>query len=107
VSGRLRPRLKRFCFGLGAGAVALVVSYLLRSLVGGAFLPELAVNALVTHTPGTVESVLVTNLQSLAKYSAFIGAILINLLLYGLLAYFLTGIKNRGGYAERVPLYSL
>jgi DMSO/TMAO reductase YedYZ molybdopterin-dependent catalytic subunit len=92
---------------VAAGAASLGVSYLFRSLVGGVFLPELAVNALVTHTPGTVESVLVTNLQSLAKYSAFAGAISVNLLLYGFLAYFLTGIKNRGGYAERVPLYSL
>jgi len=92
---------------MGAGAVALAASYLIRYSLGGVFLPELAVNALVTQTPGTVESVLVTNLQSLAKYSAFTGAIAINLLLYGFLAYFMTAVGRRTSYADRVPIYSL
>lgn len=105
--GILRPRLRRFLLGMGAGAAALAISYTIRYSIAGVFLPELAVNALVSHTPGAVESVLVTNLQSFAKYSAFTGAIVINLLLYGLLAYFMTGVGRRASYADRVPIYSL
>ncbi len=92
---------------MGAGVVALAVSFVIRYLFGGVFLPEVAVNALVSQTPGTVESLLVTNLKSLAKYSAFAGAIAINIVLYGLLADALTGIGKRKSYADRVPLYSL
>ena len=79
---------------MGAGAVALGISFLVRIFFGGVFLPELAVGALVTQTPGSVESVLVTNLQYIAKYSALTGAIGVNLLLYGLLAYLLSGVSG-------------
>jgi DMSO/TMAO reductase YedYZ molybdopterin-dependent catalytic subunit len=102
----LRPRLRRFLLGMGAGAVALGISFLIRVLFGGVFLPEIAVGALVTNTPGTVESVLVTNLQSLAKYSALTGAILINLVLYGLLAYLLSGVSGRKEYGDRISIYT-
>src|SRR2546426_7684994 len=102
----LKPGLRRFLLGLGAGAVAVALSFALRYLFGGVFLPEVAVNALVSQTPGSVESVLVINLQSLAKYSAFAGAITINIILYGLLAFFLTGLGNRK-YADRVLRYSV
>ena len=73
---------------------------------GGVFLPEVAVGALVTNTPGSVESVLVTNLQSLAKYSAFTAAIAINVLLYGALASLLSGVSGRRDYADRVSIYT-
>jgi DMSO/TMAO reductase YedYZ molybdopterin-dependent catalytic subunit len=102
----LRPRLKRFLLGTGAGAVAIGLSFLIRVFFGGVFLPEIAVGALVTNTPGTVESVLVTNLQYIAKYSALTGAIAINLLLYGLLASLLSGVSGRKEYGDRVSIYT-
>jgi len=91
---------------VAAGAVALSISFVIRAFFGGVFLPELAVGALVTQTPGSVESVLVVNLQYLAKYSAFAGAIAINLLLYGLLAFLLSGVSGRRQSGDRVSIYT-
>jgi DMSO/TMAO reductase YedYZ molybdopterin-dependent catalytic subunit len=102
----LRPRLRRFLLGMGAGAIALGISFIVRTYFGGVFLPEIAVGALVTNTPGSVESVFVTNLQSLAKYSAFTTAIAINILLYGALASLLSGVSGRRDYADRVSIYT-
>jgi DMSO/TMAO reductase YedYZ molybdopterin-dependent catalytic subunit len=91
---------------MGAGAAALGLSFLIRVFFGGVFLPEVAVGALVTQTPGSVESVFVTNLQSIAKYSALTGAIVINVLLYGLLASLLSGFIGRKQYGDRVSIYT-
>ncbi len=102
----MKARLRRFLTGMGAGAVAVLVSFVIRVYFGGIFLPEVAVGALVTNTPGSVESVLVTNLQYLAKYSALAGAIAINLLLYGALASLLSGVSGRKEYGDRVSIYT-
>jgi DMSO/TMAO reductase YedYZ molybdopterin-dependent catalytic subunit len=102
----VRPRLRRLLLGMAAGAVALAVSLSMRFFFGGVFLPEIAVGVLVTNTPGTVESVLVTNLQYLAKYSALTGAVAVNLLLYGVIAYLLSGVSARQAYGDRVTVYT-
>lgn len=102
----MRPSLRRFLLGTGAGAVAIGLSFLIRVLFGGVFLPEIAVGALVTNTPGSVESVLVTNLQYIAKYSALTGALVINAFLYGLLASLLSGVSGRKEYGDRVSIYT-
>src|SRR6202166_168380 len=91
---------------MGAGAVAMSLALVMRLYFGGIFLPEVAVGALVTNTPGSVESVLVTNLQSLAKYSALTAAIAINLVLYGLLASLLSSVSGRKEYGDRVSIYT-
>jgi DMSO/TMAO reductase YedYZ molybdopterin-dependent catalytic subunit len=99
-----------FLVGLAAGALALVISFVLRIWFGGAFLPELAAQTLFTLTPGSVESVAVETLQSLAKYSAFTGAVIANLLLYGVLGALLfrsKSLSEEGGRLERFLSFSL
>lgn len=73
-----------FAAGIVAGALAIGISLLIRSLAGGPFLPELASQTLFALTPGEFESQAVENFGPLAKYSAFIAAIVINFILYGL-----------------------
>jgi DMSO/TMAO reductase YedYZ molybdopterin-dependent catalytic subunit len=76
---------KSFAAGIVSGALAIGISLLIRSLIGGPFLPELASQTLFSLTPGEFESQAVENFGPLAKYSAFIAAILINFILYGFL----------------------
>jgi hypothetical protein len=74
-----------FIAGLAAGAVAITVSLLLRLFIAGLFIPELASQTLFSLTPGQVESRAVETLGPLAKYSAFIGAVVANIILYGMI----------------------
>ena len=91
---------------MGAGAAALALSLVIRLYFGGVFLPEIAVGALVTNTPGTVESVLVSNLQYLAKYSALTIAVVINLCLYGAIASLLGDVSGKRDLADRFSIYA-
>lgn len=74
-----------FVIGLAAGGAALVISYILRILGGGLFVPELASQTLFSLTPGTLESEAVAILGPLAKYSSFFGAVASNIILYGVI----------------------
>jgi DMSO/TMAO reductase YedYZ molybdopterin-dependent catalytic subunit len=78
-----------FLIGLVVGAISLAVSLGLRTFVGGIFIPELASQTLFSLTPGEVESQAVETFGPAAKYSAFIGALIVNLVLYGILSMFL------------------
>ncbi|MGH9876950.1 MAG: molybdopterin-dependent oxidoreductase [Nitrososphaerales archaeon] len=86
---------KGFVVGLAAGGVALVISYMLRILGGGLFVPELASQTLFSLTPGTIESQAVAILGPFAKYSAFVGAIAGNIFLYGIIGMLLYAIYRR------------
>lgn len=77
---------KLFLGGLAAGAVALAVSLLLRLFDGGLFLPEISSQTLFSLTPGQVESQAVGTLGPIAKYSALIGAVVANIILYGFIS---------------------
>jgi len=88
-----------FLGGLAAGAIAITVSLLLRLFTGGLFIPELASQTLFSLTPGQVESQAVERFGPLAKYSAFIGAIAANLILYGLIG-LLVGLLQK---KKRLP----
>lgn len=104
-----------FLGGLSAGAVAISVSLLLRLFVGVIFIPELASQTLFSLTPGQVESQAVETLGPIAKYSAFIGSVIANLILYGLIGLLPDALhkmnKNKNfslkGYVGNAIQYSL
>lgn len=93
-----------FVAGLAAGAVAVAVSLILKETSGGMFLPEIASQALFSVTPGQFESQAVENFGPLAKYSAFIGSIIANIVAFGIIAIFLdklfARLKKRGYLLE-------
>ena len=93
-----------FVAGLAAGAVAVAVSVILKDASGGLFLPEIASQALFSVTPGEFESQAVENFGPLAKYSAFIGSIIANIVAFGIIAIFLdkliARLKRRGYLLE-------
>jgi DMSO/TMAO reductase YedYZ molybdopterin-dependent catalytic subunit len=78
--------MRNFVLGLIAGSAALIVSAVFRIFAGGLFIPELASQTLFSLTPGQVESFSVETFGSLAKYTAFTTAIIVNLVIYGGLA---------------------
>jgi DMSO/TMAO reductase YedYZ molybdopterin-dependent catalytic subunit len=93
-----------FVAGLAAGAVAVAVSLIIKEMTGGLFLPEIASQALFSVTPGEFESQAVENFGPLAKYSAFIGSIIANIVAFGIIAIFLdklfSRLKRRGYLRE-------
>ncbi|HEU4822475.1 MAG TPA: sulfite oxidase, partial [Nitrososphaeraceae archaeon] len=72
--------------GLVSGAIAIAVSLALRTFFSAMFIPELASQTLFSLTPGEVESQAVETLGPIAKYSAFIGALIVNLVVYGIVS---------------------
>ncbi len=84
--GHAITKKKLFIAGLAAGAIAVAISLLMRLLAGGSFLPEIASQTLFSLTPGQIESRAVETLGPLAKYSALIGAVIANIVLYGLIS---------------------
>jgi DMSO/TMAO reductase YedYZ molybdopterin-dependent catalytic subunit len=99
-----------FVGGLAAGAIAIAIALLIRSFVGGPFIPELASQTLFSLTPGQFESQAVENFGPLAKYSAFSGAVIVNFILYGLFAILLNRLHSKfpwKGYVGRALLSSL
>jgi DMSO/TMAO reductase YedYZ molybdopterin-dependent catalytic subunit len=84
-----------FLIGLVAGAIAIAVSLVQRMYFGGIFIPELASQTLFSLTPGEVESQAVETFGPIAKYSAFIGALIVNLVAYGLLGIFIHKLREK------------
>jgi DMSO/TMAO reductase YedYZ molybdopterin-dependent catalytic subunit len=96
-----------FVGGLVAGAIAVTISILLRLFAGGLFIPEIASLTLFSLIPGEIESQAVQTLGPLAKYSSFIGATVVNIILYGLIGVLLRRIYDRitwGKYLGKVVL---
>jgi DMSO/TMAO reductase YedYZ molybdopterin-dependent catalytic subunit len=81
--------------GTVAGAIAVTISIILRLFAGGLFVPEIASLTLFSLTPGEVESQAVQTLGPLAKYTSFIGATLVNIILYGLIGILVGRLYDR------------
>ena len=81
--------------GLAAAAIAIAIALLIRSFIGGPFIPKLASQTLFSLTPGQFESQAVENFGPLAKYSAFSGAVIVNFILYGLFAMLLNRLHSK------------
>ena len=84
-----------FALGIAAGLVSIAVSVMIKVFVGGLFLPELAAQVLFSLTPGEFESQAVDSLGPLAKYSAFIGSIIVTIIIFGLIGIFLIKLYNK------------
>ncbi|HXW12097.1 MAG TPA: molybdopterin-dependent oxidoreductase [Nitrososphaeraceae archaeon] len=105
-----RRFLVPFVAGLAAGALAVAVSIILKDTIGGLFLPEIASQALFSVTPGEFESQAVENFGPLAKYSAFIGSIIANIVVFGIVGIFLDKLFariRRRGYLQDALLSSI
>ena len=103
-------RTRGFWIGVTAGAFALFLSFLLRFLLGGLFVPELASQTLVSLTPAAVESRAVETLGPVAKYSALFGAVFVNIAFYGVLGVLLEDLRRRlvsRAYVARAVVFSL
>jgi len=98
ILGPAITKKKLFIAGLVAGAIAVAVSLLMRLLAGGSFLPEIASQTLFSLTPGQIESRAVETLGPLAKYSALIGAVIANNILYGLISLLSLSRLRSNGY---------
>ena len=84
-----------FLGGIVAGAIAVAISLILRLFAGGLFIPEIASLTLFSLIPGEVESQAVQTLGPLAKYTSFIGATLVNIILYGLIGILVGRLYDR------------
>ena len=65
----------RFFAGIAAGGAALVVTLVMRLLGLGVFLPELALDAVITHIPGPLESFFISTLGEGAKGLGVVSAL--------------------------------
>ena len=92
-SGHLYASL--FLVGLVGGAIAIAVSLALRTYVSSIFIPELASQTLFSLTPGEIESEAVETFGPIAKYSAFLGALTVNLIVYGSLGIIIYKLLNK------------
>jgi len=71
--------------GFLAGTIAVGFSFLLRATFQAQFVPELAALSLISLTPGEIESAAVGSLGTMAKFLALAGAIIANIIIYGLI----------------------
>ena len=84
----------RIAAGAVAGAAALIVTFLLRLLGLGIFLPEVALQFAITRVPGSVESFLIGSLGEGAKGLGFVLALLTVLAAYGVGALFFRRVQR-------------
>ncbi len=85
----------RFGAGFLSGIVALVVTFILRVLGLGVFLPEVALQAVITDIPGSIESFFIGSLGEGAKILGLATAVFAVLLAFGVGALVFRRIQRR------------
>lgn len=93
--GPRRSVLFSFSAGIVAGLVSIAISIMLKVFAGGLFLPELASQTLFSITPGEFESQAIETLGPLAKYSTFIGSIIVTTIIFGIFGILLDKLYNK------------
>lgn len=98
--GKLTQRLRRlpwwrFAAGLVGGVSALIVTFLLRIMGLGVFLPEQALSLVVTHIPGSLESTFIDALGEGAKLLGLASAAAAVLAAYGVGAILFRRVQAR------------
>ena len=93
--GPRRSVLFYFSAGIVAGLVSIAISIMLKVFAGGLFLPELASQTLFSITPGEFESQAIETLGPLAKYSTFIGSIIVTTIIFGIFGILLDKLYNK------------
>ena len=83
----------RFFAGVLSGAAGLIATLVMRLLGLGVFLPELALDFVITRVPGTVESFFIGSLGEGAKGLGFVIALVAILALLGIGAVFYRRIE--------------
>lgn len=83
----------RFFAGIVAGAASLVVTLIMRALGLGLFLPEVALDFVITRIPGSVESFFIGALGEGAKGLGFVSALVGVLAAFGVGAVFFRRIE--------------
>ena len=84
-----------FTLGIVAGLASLSLSILLREFGGALFIPEIASDLLFSLTPGEFESQAIETLGPVAKYSAFIGSIIVTTIISGLIGVLLGKLLSK------------
>ncbi len=102
MSQRHNSVLFSFSAGLVAGFVSIAISILIKLFAGGLFLPELASQTLFSLTPGEFESQAIETLGPLAKYSTFIGSIIVTSIIFGLLGILLSKLYNKFNFNQYI-----
>ena len=93
--GPRRSVLFSFSAGIVAGLISISISIMLKVFFGGLFLPELASQTLFSITPGEFESQAIETFGPLAKYSTFIGSIIITTIIFGIFGILLDKLYNK------------
>lgn len=88
AAGGLIARIRRlpwwrFCAGMVAGSTALVLTFVLRVLRIGVFLPEIALDFAITRIPGSIESAFIGTLGGGAKLLGLSVSVIAVLAAYG------------------------
>ena len=89
VIGRVQAGLRRlpwnrFFAGIAAGAAALLVTLIMRLLGLGVFLPEAALDFVITRIPGPIETLFIGTLGEGAKGLGFVSTLVAVELAFGL-----------------------